>query len=123
MIRRPPRSTRTYTLFPYTPLFRSVAGQLRQTEALPGCYGVVRLARHLWRDFAGRGVGAAAWLRGGLYRQGHRRGVLRLRRSEEHPSELQSLMRTSYAGFCLKKKQTHDPKELLRIDYTLVEPQ
>src|SRR3546814_1594899 len=87
MIRRPPRSTRTDTLFPYTTLFRS-----------PGrCHrpGLGRLRVH---------------------RKQHRRGDPRMvvpradillvhRRSEEHTSELQSLMRISYAVFCLKKKK------------------
>src|SRR3546814_1298423 len=100
MIRRPPRSTRTDTLFPYTTLFRSVPlGQrrsdLRAAEADPR-----RLRAHA-RD-------------GCRHAPGPRRGV-QLRapaaavqaaaaRSEEHTSELQSLMRISYAVFCLKKK-------------------
>src|SRR3546814_13258588 len=81
MIRRPPRSTRTDTLFPYTTLFRSLhlgqgpeAGRYHR-QWLPE----QRLARRQ----------AVSW------------GV---RRSEEHTSELQSLMRISYAVFCLKKK-------------------
>src|SRR3546814_8739899 len=81
MIRRPPRSTRTDTLFPYTTLFRSRAGRV-VGECGPG------------DDFAG-------WLRVFLHRTGDRRCVPR---SEEHTSELQSLMRISYAVFCLKKK-------------------
>src|SRR3546814_4435073 len=98
MIRRPPRSTRTDTLFPYTTLFRSVGG--------PGLQrGSRRAARR-----TGGGDAAAPRLR---QRRGDaQRRVLRLararslrRRSEEHTSELQSLMRISYAVFCLKKKQ------------------
>src|SRR3546814_2069752 len=94
MIRRPPRSTRTDTLFPYTTLFRS----------LPACIGTAPLARpaaSLKRDscigifHTGRGKAAEA-----LLGRRRRRG----RRSEEHTSELQSLMRISYAVFCLKKK-------------------
>src|SRR3546814_1926145 len=100
MIRRPPRSTRTDTLFPYTTLFRSrcdrTAGRARRTLSRYRCSsgkggaGMARLAgRQKARTCAG---------------QGHRR--LRGRgRSEEHTSELQSLMRISYAGFCLKKKK------------------
>src|SRR3546814_2821677 len=83
MIRRPPRSTRTDTLFPYTTLFRSGrgAGRLRT----PG--ESHRHARH---------------------RAGDRASDRPSRRSEEHTSELQSLMRISYAVFCLKKKKnTH----------------
>src|SRR3546814_4558658 len=80
MIRRPPRSTRTDTLFPYTTLFRS----------LPGRHGD---RRGRSRDPAGA--------------HDHPRGARR-GRSEEHTSELQSLMRISYAVFCLKKKTTSD---------------
>src|SRR3546814_10154866 len=86
MIRRPPRSTRTDTLFPYTTLFRS---------------GLPRPRRHL----PGRGRGVVGG-RPGAHPGGaraHRHAGL-LRRSEEHTSELQSLMRISYAVFCLKKK-------------------
>src|SRR3546814_12074291 len=77
MIRRPPRSTRTDTLFPYTTLFRSPD---RQHTAARGPSG------------SREGTG-----------QGALRAVHRTR-SEEHTSELQSLMRISYAVFCLKKK-------------------
>src|SRR3546814_6764572 len=86
MIRRPPRSTRTDTLFPYTTLFRS----RRLGGARPGRTG--RMAGGV--DRASRGVAAAA---GGLARK------RATERSEEHTSELQSLMRLSYAVFCLKK--------------------
>src|SRR3546814_14201524 len=79
MIRRPPRSTRTDTLFPYTTLFRSGVARLAASHALePLPLEAENLAV----------VGAF----------GHRR-------SEEHTSELQSLMRISYAVFCLKKKK------------------
>src|SRR3546814_15608858 len=85
MIRRPPRSTRTDTLFPYTTLFRSsrkqdarlwfqVLGQI-EVGQIPDCQ-----------------VGEVDWVGEGVDR------------SEEHTSELQSLMRISYAVFCLKKK-------------------
>src|SRR3546814_10522340 len=85
MIRRPPRSTRTDTLFPYTTLFRSARDH----------------ARH-------RGSANANVCTGGrdmLCCRSHR-ALLESRRSEEHTSELQSLMRISYAVFCLKKKKT-----------------
>src|SRR3546814_4959699 len=80
MIRRPPRSTRTDTRFPYTTLFRSPAG----------C-----------RTGAGRGAGY-----GSMVATDRRRlfSACAEGRSEEHTSELQSLMRNSYAVFCLKKK-------------------
>src|SRR3546814_3935442 len=89
MIRRPPRSTRTDTLFPYTTLFRSQRGQERE---------VVCGDR---RDDADRRVATQA-LHGLLLRR-HTLGERQ--RSEEHTSELQSLMRISYAVFCLKKKK------------------
>src|SRR3546814_7516914 len=112
MIRRPPRSTRTDTLFPYTTLFRSVPGD--------GLYQ--RRSDHL-QALGGNGLrgGDAA---GGADRfrpwhseqvqpaDDHRERqqvVLVLNRSEEHTSELQSLMRNSYAVFCLKKKKTNNP--------------
>src|SRR3546814_7483062 len=81
MIRRPPRSTRTDTLFPYTTLFRS------RPEGKPGAQARSRPA---YRPASSGRV--ACW-------QADDRT-----RSEEHTSELQSLMRTSYAVFCLKKK-------------------
>src|SRR3546814_5750708 len=73
MIRRPPRSTRTDTLFPYTTLFRS-GKNFPIFPSFPSCAA------------SGSGTGSC-------------------RRSEEHTSELQSLMRISYAVFCLKKKK------------------
>src|SRR3546814_8581262 len=98
MIRRPPRSTRTDTLFPYTTLFRSVwrnAWQATGSERSPG-YLPDRERRRLERRSSWRG--AAQWppLRPRIRRHEGR--------SEEHTSELQSLMRISYAVFCLKKK-------------------
>src|SRR3546814_2437414 len=96
MLRRPPRSTRTDTLVPYTTLFRS---HLRGTQAGP----VGNRQRRLGVE-AGRGIEQARDLLGA---QDHRQST-RLahggHRSEEHTSELQSLMRISYAVFCLKQK-------------------
>src|SRR3546814_8196441 len=90
MIRRPPRSTRTDTLFPYTTRFRSMGK--RRSRPAPA---------DRRRD------GLAPRRPAGLPRPGEHRlrrpGGFRLR-SEEHTSELQSLMRISYAVFCLKKK-------------------
>src|SRR3546814_9299885 len=83
MIRRPPRSTRTDTLFPYTTLFRSRAQGQGKRPAGGGGQRPGRL-----RGGGGGGSG----------------------RSEEHTSELQSLMRISYAVFCLKKKTNTTPK-------------
>src|SRR3546814_4713555 len=98
MIRRPPRSTRTDTLFPYTTLFRS-----------PECERVLVLAGNL--EFDGN-VLSRLWHRissmqrvhGSVLKPPTNGGVLDFDRSEEHTSELQSLMRISYAVFCLKKK-------------------
>src|SRR3546814_4114180 len=101
MIRRPPRSTRTDTLFPYTTLFRSV-GQAAQRRA----------ARSGAADEGRRGVRVVAQSTAGHHRSPcvplgflAFRPRLPARRSEEHTSELQSLMRISYAVFCLKKKK------------------
>src|SRR3546814_2499403 len=101
MIRRPPRSTRTDTLFPYTTLFRSGGeGEERGDQDRD----VARCPFH----FAERPGGAGqpgnqgeGESDGGKVRQKQQQ---RAHRSEEHTSELQSLMRISYAVFCLKKK-------------------
>src|SRR3546814_3945481 len=99
MIRRPPRSTRTDTLFPYTTLFRSHA-EGREADRADGRTAEAAVPRGP--------VASAVRRRPGL-RQAHpgqvRATGLHVRsRSEEHTSELQSLMRISYAVFCLKKK-------------------
>src|SRR3546814_8694961 len=85
MIRRPPRSTRTDTLFPYTTLFRSACKA--------ACMACVSTA-------GTDGKTRAAGVSGSEKNQA---------RSEEHTSELQSLMRISYAVFCLKKKNNNKP--------------
>src|SRR3546814_4019808 len=102
MIRRPPRSTRTDTLFPYTTLFRSRNGRSvseladidMPTLVIPGMdeRHPQALAEQLARLLP-QGKLATAAMSGSI-------------RSEEHTSELQSLMRISYAVFCLKKKNT-----------------
>src|SRR3546814_10519896 len=89
MIRLPPRSTRTDTLVPYTTLFRS--GESRRLA----CPAPALFSLHAPRD-------------------GGETCVIELHRSEEHTSELQSLMRNSYAVFCLKNKNN-----LRAIDHTL----
>src|SRR3546814_6648699 len=94
MIRRPPRSTRTDTLFPYTTLFRSRGVVLHPAVAVR-CARVLRPAGPVHALARRRGAGAGS--------AGEAEPVGR-RRSEEHTSELQSLMRISYAVFCLKKK-------------------
>src|SRR3546814_3066057 len=89
MIRRPPRATRTDTLFPYTTLFRSRDWLARQIEDATSTPGEMQLS-----------IGEIA---GALPQRLVARNVVV--RSEEHTSELQSLMRISYAVFCLKKKR------------------
>src|SRR3546814_1890040 len=107
MIRRPPRSTRTDTLFPYTTLVRSAAAPRSRRPAAAPCAGG---APPELPGPALRGAGAPPQGRHRLCRPralpADRRahGGLHLRRSEEHTSELQSLMRISYAVFCLNKK-------------------
>src|SRR3546814_2651624 len=101
MIRRPPRSTRTDTLFPYTTLFRSDGEGGNDRARFHGALGNGR-ALYSRLGF-GRAEGALVAENGP--RRGDRCGRDdRARRSEEHTSELQSLMRISYAVFCLKKK-------------------
>src|SRR3546814_3606588 len=103
MIRRPPRSTRTDTLFPYSTLFRSVP-RGRTCQGQGDLSAAARLVRGARRDAAagraGRDPGA-----GPLSRGGAGAWPVLFGRSEEHTSELQSLMRISYAVFCLKKKK------------------
>src|SRR3546814_8415385 len=107
MIRRPPRSTRTDTLFPYTTLFRSPE-LLRQPELRREGGGQELLRDRARRDRPGAGGDhrRAAQVALELRPRAQRDRALH-DRSEEHTSELQSLMRISYAVFCLKKKQ-HD---------------
>src|SRR3546814_9139251 len=102
MIRRPPRSTRTDTLFPYTTLFRSLAQGRQRLQG--GRVGVHR-AEAGGRNTGGGGnaVGHGAII--APDRHGGNPAMPRSARSEEHTSELQSLMRISYAVFCLKKKK------------------
>src|SRR3546814_3655183 len=103
MIRRPPRSTRTDTLFPYTTLFRSSAARARPAKIRKPDCGLPVSCFAKPREEA--------------------------RRSEEHTSELQSLMRISYAVFCLKKKNSnrqlhmtpHKPQQYTR-NHSQTEP-
>src|SRR3546814_7909347 len=103
MIRRPPRSTRPDTLFPYTTLFRSHAAGTRRHAELPRARCARRRVAARTRP-AGSHVGAAVRV-AGADRGNVDRHQQRVQRSEEHTSELQSLMRISYAVFCLKKKK------------------
>src|SRR3546814_3068365 len=96
-IRRPPRSTRTDTLFPYTTLFRSRCRRRRRRRRTLGDTHAARF--HPCAEFVGRHALAVL---------AHVEAPGRVVRSEEHTSELQSLMRISYAVFCLKKKNNNN---------------
>src|SRR3546814_1876429 len=120
MIRRPPRSTRTDTLFPYTTLCRSAVGECRvhhrdaQTAGHDGRLARAPLqggvaVRHLTRQKTGARDHGRDRIQQVMLRLFD--DLLRQRRSEEHTSELQSLMRISYAVFCLKKKPIHYTKD------------
>src|SRR3546814_6109307 len=115
MMRRPPRSTRTDTLFPYTTLFRSrqrhaghdlAHARLDRRIGGDGAVDVRPVGRGVLRGC--RGVGCGRRIGGVAFR------------SEEHTSELQSLMRISYAVFCLKKKKHHTitPQSLEHTHHT-----
>src|SRR3546814_1309810 len=129
MIRRPPRSTRTYTLFPYTTLFRSIAETVKPNtphDPLPKGSEELALGRlDHFRNADGKSPTADIRVEMQKTMQRHAavfrndellgEGVTEIAkvyqrmqdRSEEHTSELQSLMRISYAVFCLKKKNTN----------------
>src|SRR3546814_2531952 len=92
MIRRPPRSTRTDTLFPYTTLFRST----HEMGAVIGDDGLITVG-----DRSIRAIACPIGIDAENFAETVKGDVAR---SEEHTSELQSLMRISYAVFCLKKK-------------------
>src|SRR3546814_8824752 len=122
MIRRPPRSTRTYTLFPYTTLFRSVSGRVVYTFR----------SRYYTADLSGQpqlrrfdpGITDEVTTLLEYVRPAGRLDFSvgydvtdRLRRSEEHTSELQSLMRITYAAFCSKNKTTkYRPRNYRDVD-------
>src|SRR3546814_6509728 len=131
MRRRPPRSTRTDTLFPYTTLFRSALQPLPPYDRAEELHGG---AGHRAEAAEGGGRGACAraaqhgrprreaepFSRPALRRPAaacrHRPRARHASRSEEHTSELQSLMRISYAVFCLKKKKnTKKPSKLSQL--------
>src|SRR3546814_7607364 len=148
MIRRPPRSTRTDTLFPYTTLFRSLGFTVDRTRTAGLQESDRRLDRGVVQADAETGREAAEVNRGRRIQRNVERGqrvirreaeitvskaervvcdfdlgVCRVeleghghgRRSEEHTSELQSLMRISYAVFCLKKKHKQNNRMILLI--------
>src|SRR3546814_15025029 len=100
-IRRPPRSTRTDTLFPYTTLFRADAvAKMRELIVESAIRGML-VPQNACDEPASELLSRMASAQAGPGRKQPR--------SEEHTSELQSLMRTSYAVFCLTTKKTHFP--------------
>src|SRR3546814_3958737 len=101
MIRLPPRSTRTDTLFPYTTLFRSAG--IERDDLYLDAVAENEMGDRLVLDAEARGENDPP---------GHR---FAQSRSEEHTSELQSLMRISYAVFCLKKKKDETHKLIYNI--------
>src|SRR3546814_5294259 len=111
MIRRPPRSTRTDTLFPYTTLFRSLTRDEAEAVDVARTY-LLHLLEREQEDFAEHDVRLLRHvIPENRLRAYDLRDAVRLVsdvRSEEHTSELQSLMRISYAVFCLKKKKNHN---------------
>src|SRR3546814_9679448 len=122
MIRRPPRSTRTDTLFPYTKLFRSGGGlgTLQRDERTVGQLAQPDIALEVLLQVGDVGLLAA--------RIHHQEQPVALVgdheiRSEEHTSELQSLMRISYAVFCLKKKKQSTTTTYTSHQHSLSTPQ
>src|SRR3546814_1788483 len=103
MLRLPPRSTRTDTLFPYTTLFRSHAPSSGLRESMRPCHATAHSTHG-----SARPTFWGCCHPGSAHRdQCGRRATHPSNRSEEHTSELQSLMRISYAVFCLKKKKNN----------------
>src|SRR3546814_5814844 len=105
MIRRPPRSTRTDTLFPYTTLFRSAYSWQPLTEEALNWLNTLWSMERMWSG----AIQCELWFK--YSRTSPSPGLLNPPRSEEHTSELQSLMRISYAVFCLKKKKKQHSTE------------
>src|SRR3546814_1626053 len=118
MIRRPPRSTRTDTLFPYTTLFRSIEGSSAQRGhhrlQLPYILPPPELRRSAYVR-SPRRLSPTLSHPHPLRQRCHPWNRARASRSEEHTSELQSLMRISYAVFCLKKKKKQKHHKTLNI--------
>src|SRR3546814_10018189 len=108
MIRRPPRSTRTDTLFPYTTLFRSPGLEPGRRSPHPGRHEFFELIRGKVTRMAEEKKRKASL---GEFVTQVRSETGKVVRSEEHTSELQSLMRISYAVFCLKKKKKQNTKK------------
>src|SRR3546814_2537644 len=106
MIRRPPRSTRTDTLFPYTTLFRSLAGSVPRGRVPFIGLTLIRLSASEKKSSGEKLSSQSKPSKMSAANLAFASGRI-VRRSEEHTSELQSLMRISYAVFCLKKKNNN----------------
>src|SRR3546814_1553257 len=118
MIRRPPRSTRTDTLFPYTTLFRSLDPQGNASTGL----GIDHKDREIssYELLMGQATVEQAVVATKLPRLDVLPATVDLSRSEEHTSELQSLMHISYAVFCLKKKKTTNTSQIAQLTITSI---
>src|SRR3546814_7849849 len=118
MIRRPPRSTRTDTLFPYTTLFRSHRKKLKTSIRYSSAPSPTVTEKSLLKCIRSK---TRSLRRNGDIVQSESGSPLRCRsktkRSEEHTSELQSLMRISYAVFCLKKTKKPRPTQHSGINH------
>src|SRR3546814_7642811 len=117
MIRRPPRSTRTDTLFPYTTLFRSLPREHNVSRGTR-CHSSASRSRRGSRRRRPASSNTHCPCRNRDRRCRRHRWRPRGGRSEEHTSELQSLMRSSYAVFCLKKKKKSNKYLTDEIHYT-----
>src|SRR3546814_10217207 len=119
MILRPPSSTRTDPLFPYTTLFRSAAASSsapRPPRRRPAADGMAETGAPRRQSLGFLLLYALAWAGGAMAYV----PFLTILRSEEHTSELQSLMRISYAVFCLKKnKKEYIPRKVHRKNNTI----
>src|SRR3546814_10338549 len=108
-IRRPPRSTRTDALFPYTTLFRS--------QASPSPCSTMNMSAPSRRSRMRKEWSSRARSQSSVVVSYFARSSSRACRSEEHTSELQSLMRISYAVFCLKKKKKHKYCNQIKLEH------
>src|SRR3546814_1252533 len=112
MIRRPPRSTRTDTLLPYTTLFRSITTELFD-ELQEMCYGTLEGKPYAPTNPVGVETHKLLqeYVRAWATEKAYEKKLPEGERSEEHTSERQSLMRIPYAGFCLKHNSTKSTKQ------------
>src|SRR3546814_9845534 len=110
MLRRPPRSTRTDTLFPYTTLFRSSVRRPSSPLAMPMPHGSTNSGSSMMSSLTGDDSASCL----------NFSSISSEPRSEEHTSELQSLMRISYAVFCLIKKNSRSIDNDYPVDFHTV---